>query len=843
MRKNLWAHKRRLAGTSIAVVLGVAFLTGTMALGDTVRSNFATIFGDAVAGTSVVVRAADAVQSTEGDSTWPLIDESIATRLRGVEGVAEVAASVEGIAQITGRDGKALGGNGPPTMTTTWIDDEDLNPFRLVAGRAPVGDDEIVIDRGSAENGDLAVGATTTVRTPEPVTVHVVGIATFGSEDSLGGATMALFTLDGGQRYVTKRPGQVTTVGVTGAPGVSQIALAERINPLLPERVEAITGAQLGAELTEDINRDFLDFFTTFLVIFAVVALLVATFSIHNTFTILAAQRTRESALLRALGGTRRQVLGALTAEALVVGVVASVVGLFGGLGVATLLKALFHGFGLPIPAGGLVLTGGTIVTALVVGIGVTLVAGAMPAIRASRVSPLAAMRDVATDRSDVSKVRLISGAATLLAGLVILISAVSGDGSGVMAQAGLGALLTILGMVVSGPIVARRAAAVIGSPLPRLRGVTGELARENAMRNPRRTAGTAAALLVGVGVVTLFTVFAASMKASVDKTVTGAFIGDLVIDSGDFSARLTPQLATTVAALPEVASAAGIGSGVAEVGGKHADLTVTDIGAMSAVLDLEVTSGSMTAIGNRSLGVSEQVAEDNGWRAGQALPVRFNDGATEQFTIGALYKEAQLTGDYVMARSDWVSHGVQDMDFVVLIKAADGVSVSSARAAVVDAARAFGAPDILDRQAFIDSEASEINMMLGLIYVMLFLAIVIALMGIANTLSLAVYERRRELGLLRAVGGTRSQVRSMIRWESVIVALFGTLGGVGLGVFLGWALVHAASGEMPSSAFAAPPGQLVTVLIVGALAGALAAIRPARRAAKLDPLAAIGAA
>jgi putative ABC transport system permease protein len=840
MRRNVWAYKRRLAGTGVAVFLGVAFLVGTLALGDTVRANFTRMFGDSVAGTSVVVRGRTTVTDDTG-TPINVIDQSIATRVRAVEGVARAEPSIDGLAQLLGKDGKAVGGGGPPTVAGSWVDDSALNPFRLAEGRAPRADDEVVIDRASARKGKLTVGSTTIVRTPDPVTVHVVGIATFGSEDSIGGATYTAFTLHGAQRYVTKHTGQVTTVGVRGAPGVSQAALVARITPLLPPNVEAVTGAQLAKDLNDGINADFLDFFTGFLVVFAAIALLVATFSIHNTFTILAAQRTRESALLRALGATRRQVLGGLALEALAVGVVASLAGIGGGVAVATLLKGLFHSFGMPIPAGGLTVTTSTVITALVVGIGVTLFAGAMPAVRASRVAPLAALRDVAVDRSDVSRLRLVAGIVSVAAGLFVLLSAVFGGGSDVLAQAGLGSLLTLLGLVVSGPIVARRAAAVIGAPLPRFRGITGDLARQNAMRNPRRTAGTAAALLVGVGVVTLFTVFAASLKASVDNEVAGAFRGDLVIDSANFGgAGLSPQLASDIARLPAVQTSIGMGLGVAEVGGQHAYLTVTDVGRLTDVLDPDVRSGSIaSAVGHR-IAVSEKVAGENGWRMGQALPVRFNDGTSEQFTVAATYHESQLTGDYVMSRADWAPHAVQDMDQVVLIKHRPGVSSAAMRAAVEGAVAPYGSPKVQDRQQYVASVASQVNALLGLIYVMLFLAIAIALMGIANTLSLAVHERRRELGLLRAVGGTRSQVRSMVRWESVIVALFGTVGGLGFGVFLGWALVRAASSAMPTNSFAAPPGQLLAVLVLGALVGALAAVRPARRASRVDPLTAI---
>jgi putative ABC transport system permease protein len=535
-------------------------------------------------------------------------------------------------------------------------------------------------------------------------------------------------------------------------------------------------------------------------------------------------------------------VLASVVTEAIVIGMVASAAGVVGGLGIATLLKGMFDAFGFALPAGGLEFTTGTIVTSFVVGMIVTMVAAVAPAVRASRIAPLAALREVSVDRAGASVVRAVLGAVLAGGGVAIVLASVVGGGDNVLPVAGLGALLTIVGLVVFGPVIAGPVGSVLGAPLARLRGVVGGLARENATRNPRRTSGTASALMVGVGVVTLFTVFAASLKASVDQSVTQSFRGDLVISSGDFGGGgLSPALATDVAALPEVGTAVGLGRGSGLVGDDTESLTVVDTAKVGRVLDVDVQSGSIASLDVDELGVLDTTAEDNGWRIGSTVPMTFADGTTTEFAVGAIYGSSDLIDPYLVSRAAWAPHGVQDLDSDVLVRLAPGVSEADGKRAVQQVADGFGAPDVQDSQEFVDSVTENINMMLGLVYVMLGLAIVIALMGIANTLSLSIHERTRELGLLRAVGQTRRQLRSMIRWESVIIAVFGTLGGLGLGVFLGWGLVQAASsGEFDISVFEAPVGQLVVVLVVGAVAGVLAGVRPARRAARLDVLQAI---
>ena len=840
--KGLWAHKRRLLSTFFAVSLGVSFLAGTMVLSDTMRSTFATVFASANAGldAQVAAQSLDTEMTTQQERLAPSTLETV----RSVDGVERAEPVVTGYGRLIGADGKPIGGTGPPTIAGNWVDDPDLNPYRLAEGRLPEAPDEVVVNRGALTTGQLSVGDRTTVQTPEPVEVTIVGSSTFGELESAVGSTFAAFTLEGAQQQLLDGADELSSIAVAAAPGVSQDELVARIQPVLPPRAEALTGAELTAQDTAAINGDFLDFFTTFLLVFAAIALVVASFSIYNTFSIIVAQRGRESALLRALGASRGQILRSTVAEAALVGLVASVAGLIGGIVVATGLKAGFAALGTDLPASGLAVGGSTLALSLAVGVVVTLLAGIAPALRASRIPPIAALRDLAIDRSSTSRSRLVGGLAVTAVGVGLVLLAVTTDGDNVLATAGIGSFLTIAGVVVLGPVVATVASRVIGWPAARFRGVSGTLARENAARNPRRTSGTASALMIGVGVVTLFTVFAASLTASVSESIGRSFGGDLVVTGGDAfgSGGFTPELAQRIAELPEVETAAGVGAGAALIDGEVQSFAVVDLALIDQVLDLDIVEGTATEVTGDGLAISRTEAEDRGWSLGSVVPLTFADGTVADFTVGAVYTDSDVMGNLLMSRDGWTPRASEDLDTNVLIGLRDGVSMSEGRVAVDAVTSGFAGTQVQDREEYIDTVAAGVNQMLAIVYVMLALAILIALMGIANTLSLSIHERTRELGLLRAVGQTRSQIRSMVRWESVVMALFGTVGGIGIGVFLGWALVQAASG-VGIGVFSAAPDQLLVVALIGAIAGVVAAIRPARSAARLDVLQAIATA
>jgi putative ABC transport system permease protein len=838
--RGLRARTRRLVGTFVAIFLGVAFLAGTLVLNDTLDANFDTLFSQANAGTDVVVRNATDV-TTDPSQSRGLIDARVLDAVREVDGVADAVPSIEGTAVIVGADGNVLGGNGPPTIGGNWIDDPNLSAYELAEGRAPRADDEVVINRGAAKDGNLHLGDRIQVRVPQPVEMTLVGISTFEGKDGFGPVTFAAFSLDAAQRYLAGGTAQVTTIQVHAAAGVDGEQLAQRVERVLPGGVEAVPGSTVTNEDLDQINSTFLGFFETFLLVFSLIALLVATFTIYNSFSIVVAQRTRESALLRALGASRSQLVRSVVAEAAVVGAVASAAGVAGGIGIATLLKALFKATGFDaLPTGGLVVRLVPVIASFLVGVVVATVAGVAPAVRAGRVAPLAALRDLAVESTGVSRRRLVVGlAATVIGVALVLTGAITGN----LPLVGLGALATVAGFVVAGPLVARPASAVLGAPVAASRGVPGSLARQNAMRSPRRTAGTAGALMVGVGVVTLFTVFASSIKASIQDAVGASFTGDLVVTTGTFGGGgLSPSLAGDLAVSPDVAAVVGLGRGSVRLGGSARSLTVVDPASLQQVTELDVTSGRLDDLAAGTVAVSDSLAKAHGWRVGSELPITFADGSKSSVQVAALYDRPEIVGNVLMSRDAWAPHAVQDIDGNVLIALRDGVSVDDGERAIAPIVAGYGNPDVDTRQEFIDANAAGIDMALGIVYVLLALAIFIAVMGIANTLSLSIHERTRELGLLRAVGQDRRGIRSMVRWESVIVAVFGTVGGVALGTFLGWGLMRGiAAGESAMLArFALPIGPLVVVLVVGALAGVIAAVRPARRAAKLDVLAAL---
>jgi putative ABC transport system permease protein len=833
--KSIAAHKRRQFATGLAVLLGVAFLSGTLVLMRTVTDGFADILGEANAGTDALVRSSIKV----GAGDFPergLVDRSLAGTIAAVDGVAAVAPRIESSGRVVGADGDPLGGDGP-TITGNWVNDDRLNPYDLAEGRAPAAPGEVVIDKAAAEEGDLVVGEETVVRTPVPVDVTIVGLATFGGVDSQGSATYAGFTTEFAGEVLLPKPGKASSIAVAAEPGVTQAELVGRLDAVLPDGVEALTGAELTRQLQDEIQGDDHETFQQALLLFTGVALVVATFNIYNTFSILVAQRTRESALLRALGASRGQVLRLVTAEALAVGLVGSAGGVAAGLGLASGLLALMDALGLTVPASSPVLDATTVVAAVAVGVVITLLASLAPAVRASRVAPLAALRDVAVDRSATSRRRAVAGAVVTGAGIALTIAGTTGEAP---AATGLGALAILVGVVALGPVAAGFAAAVLGAPLAG-RGISGALARRNAARNPRRTASTAVSLMIGVAVISLFTVVAASFKQSIDDAVDKQFAGDLVI-VGEGRGGLSTDLAPAVAALPEVAAASPIGGARVRIDGRDTLASTLDPATIESVVDLGVRHGSLRDLGADQVAVSVDYAEEHGLALGDRVTVDYPDGVRRRPTVGAVYANDNLitSGGIVLPRDAYLPHTSRPADVNMLINLADGVPEAEGEAAVQHVADRFGAPDAQTNQEFTESIAGEINVFLNVIYLLLIIAIVIALTGITNTLSLSVHERTRELGLLRAVGQTRRQTRAMVRDEALIVSLFGTVGGLGLGLFLSWATGSALAIDGFTSSFAVPPVPLAVTLAFGGLAGVVAAVRPARRAARMDVLAAI---
>jgi putative ABC transport system permease protein len=839
--RNLLAHKVRLFTTGVAVMLGVAFIAGTLVLTNTITKTFDDLFADASAGTDAVVRSADSIEDPQGfGDVRGRIDESLLADVAEVDGVAVADGDVWGFAQVVGTDGEPVGdpGVGPPTLGTNWPEGE-LNTWTLVAGEGPQGDREVVLDKGVADDAGYAVGDTATVLVQgAPLEVTVTGIARIGGADSPGGASFTMFTTEAAQRWVGE-PGKLDDISVAAVDGVSEDEIADRIAAVMPDGVEAVTGATVTAE-NQDAMQQGLSFFNTFMLVFAIVALLVGGFIIFNTFFITVAQRTRQNALLRAIGASRRQVLAAVLIEALGIGLVASALGVLAGIPLAAGLKALLAGFGFDLPAGGVVVTASSVLVAFSAGVLITIVAAISPSRKAAKVAPVAALRDVAVGSTGYgSRQRVLVGAGVLAAGVAALFYGLFGDTANALLIVGVGALLVFFGVSVLGRTVSLPLSRVIGWPLPRVRGITGQLARENAMRNPKRTAITASALMIGVGLVSFITIFASSTKASFNATVDEAFTGDFVATSGQNGVGgVSPEFTERVAALPEVDEAGGIRAGLAEIDGSSEPI----IGASREtfdIFDVEPVVGSPDDLDATAIAVSEDAAGDEDLELGDTVPVVFPATGAQDMTVALVYAEDAAAGDWLLGTDAFAANYPDQTDFQVFIRAADGVAADDALAAIDGVADEYPGVKVLDQTEYKEEQTAFVDQMLGLVYALLALAILIALLGIGNTLALSIVERTRELGVLRAVGMTRSQLRSAIRWESVIIAVQGALLGLVIGVFLGWALVTALAGEGLTT-FAVPVVSLVVVVALAAVAGVVAAVLPARRAARLDVLRAV---
>jgi putative ABC transport system permease protein len=840
---GLRARKLRVLTSSFAVLLGVAFMAGSLVLTDTIGQTFDSMFANIYDGTDGFVRGKATIQSEMGDDSRTRLDGAVLRAVQGVDGVAVAEPAVQGYAQLVGKDGKAVGNPnmGAPTFGGNWTDTDALNPFTIFAGRAPRADDEVVVDKLSADKGKLGVGDRTTVLTKtgaEPVTI--VGITKFGELDSPGGATFIGFTEATAERVITA-PGEYNGVAVVGAPGVSQATLRARIAKVLPDTAEAITGDQLTKENQNDLKQA-MSFFGTFMVTFAAIALFVGSFIIYNTFSILVAQRSRETALLRAIGASRRQVLWSILLEALVVGLVASVLGVAGGIVVAGGLQALLRGFGIDLPAGGVVLTMRTVVTSFVVGVSVSVVSAVFPARRASKVPPVEAMAAVAVEPSQSSRKRLVAGVALVAVGAALIALGVVGNGG--VRVVGLGVPLTFIGVAVLGPILAKPVTSLLGSPLPSMRAMPGTLARNNAMRNPKRTSATASALMIGVGLVTFIAVMATSAKHQIDKMVDKNFGADLVLDSGSFGfGGLSPSLAATVGELPEVRAVAPLRQGPVELEGAGQGVVAIDPVETPKMFDFGAVKGSIASLSDPStIAVQDTFKTPDGrlLGVGDTVQVRFAKTGLQTFTVGATFEQA--FGSVMFGLPAWEANVADQFDSAVFVLKADGVSLSDAQAAIEKVAAPYPTAKVQNLGEFKESQSGQINQLLGLIYALLGLAVLIAVLGIANTLALSIFERTRELGLLRAVGMTRPQLRSTVRWESVLIALFGTAMGLVVGVSFGSAIMLSLADE-GLGALVVPYGQLALIAVLAGLCGVAAAVLPARRASKLDVLGAIATA
>lgn len=838
--RSIAGHRARLAMTGLAVVLGVALMSGTLVLTDTVGRTFDQLFANAYAGTDAVVRSTDVVESQFGPEQRAPVAASVLEVVNGTPGVAIAEPSVTGFAQLVAPNGEAVGNpqGGAPSFGFNWSQFEQLNPFRLVEGVAPSTANDVVIDKGSATDANIAVGDTVTVLTANaPRQFTVSGIAAFGEIDSPAGATVSMFTLPVTQELFGT-PDTYSEIAVVATDGTSQQQLVDNLDAVLPAGAEALTGADRTAE-DQSAIAEALGFFNTFLLAFAVVALVVGAFIIYNTFSIVLAQRTRELALLRAIGASRRQVLTSVLSEAVIVGVLASLVGMVLGIATSIGLRSLLGATGFDIPSTSIVVSSTTVAIAVGTGTAITLVAAVFPALRAARIPPIAALRDVAVESSRTPVLRIVVGIIVLGAGVANIANGLSRGGDNALAAVAVGALLVFLGVAVLGPAFARPVSRAISWPLPRLFGVTGTLARENASRNPRRTATTAAALMIGVALVGFIAIFASSATASINKIIDESFTGDLIIDSGQFFVGgVSPDLAAEVAEVPGVAASTGVRFADASIDGSASTVFAVDTAVLADITDPKVVDGRVSNLAVDEMAVAAEVASTSNISVGDTVTARFATGERTLTVVGT-YDNRALLGDRLVDLTT-IEQGTTDpLDLQIWVKVDPDADVATVQQQLIDVAAPWPTAEVQDLTEFKDAQVAQFNQLLTLVYALLGLAVIIALVGIANTLALSVFERTRELGLMRAVGMSRSQLRSVVRWESVIIAVFGTLLGLIIGIGFGWAMVQALSSQ-GLGVLRIPVGTLVGAVVVAALAGVVAALLPARRAARLDVLAAV---
>jgi len=843
-RKGLWAHKVRFMLTGIAVVLGVAFMAGTMILTDTMEKTFDGLFATTNEGIDVVVERSGSI---EGDfEVHERVDAAVVDQVRAIDGVAAASGSIEGFAQLVHADGSvgSLDGIGG-TIGALWIDDERLNPFDLSSGRAPAGPTEAVLDQATVEGEGWSLGDTVTVVSAgDPAQLTIVGTATFGATEGIPGFSLVAVD-DTTAQSMFAQPGTYDMVAVAGDGSITADELATRIDDAIgSDELSIITGEADTADKQAEFKED-LSFFNRFLMAFAYIALFVGMFIIYNTFSIVIAQRMREMAMLRAIGASSRQVLKSVLFESVLVGAVASAVGLGAGVLMSFGLRALLGSVGLDIPDGDLVIARGTVITAFAVGTTVTLVSSIGPALRASRIAPIAALRDVAIERTNASLRRTILGLTVAGAGVAAFAGGVVGEGEGALALLGLGALMIVLGVFVLGPVIARPIMHVLGVPVPKVSGATGNLARENAKRNPKRTAATASALMIGVFLVGFITILASSTKASTASAVDESLRADYVVDSGSWGdGGLSTSIEAQLAALPEVETMSPLRSSTIGTETGPSEVMALDTATIDGLMDLEVSSGSITDVHGDGLALASDHATARGLGLGDTVTLTFAGTGDVPLTVRALYDGSVLgAGDtpYIVNLDTFEANVTDQFDREVYVGIVDGVDAATSTAALETLLEGWPNAELQDQAGFKEVITSEIDTMLNLIYGLLALAVIIALIGIANTLALSVHERTRELGLLRAVGMTRRQVRTAIRWESVLISLLGTGLGFVLAVGSAWGITKALSDDGVTT-FVIPGQQLTVIVGLAAFAGVLASLGPARRAARLNVLEAIAA-
>ncbi|MFE7619764.1 ABC transporter permease [Streptomyces sp. NPDC057496] len=833
--RNVLAHKARLLMTVLAVMLGVAFVSGTLVftdtLGNALRNQSAKSYDD--------VAVAVTTYADQQDEKVAGITAATLEKIRRLDGVDTATGRVSGFAGVADPDGKLIG-NGWSNTGGNYSPGKDGkdHAYTFVKGTGPASADRIALDKETARKGEYQVGDKVRVATNGPVKEYVLS-GVFTTEDGAvnAGGSLVLFDTEVAQKLYLK-PGVFRDATVSAASGTSADELLSAVKPLLPKDAEAKTGQDLADEQADQIESG-LSTINTMLLAFAGIALFVGIFLIANTFTMLVAQRTKELALLRAVGASRRQVKRSVLIEAAVVGAIASVIGFALGLGLATALRSMMGMFGGKIPAGPLIVSPTAIGSAFAVGVLITVLAAWLPARRAAKIPPVAAMNSVhgtATVKSLVVR-NSIGAVLTLLGSAGIVAGAVKSGSAGRTLIAG-GAFLALIGVIVLIPLLSRPVIALVRPLLTRLFGVSGKLAAQNAVRNPRRTGATASALAIGLTLVTGISVLGVTLGQAVDRMTTDNVRADYMVTmaSGDALDK------SALAALEKTKGASAVSPQQAtsiEVEGEYHSASAVTPGDVQQVFAIEAVSGSLDALGRGEIAVDDKTAKSNGWKTGDTLPVKFEDEKNGELKVGAVYKGNEFLSPVLLPRDIADRHGSLANIREVWLKM-DGGATEANEQAVVDALGDNPAMSIMDRQDIRDMFGGSVNLAMNIMYGLLAMALIIAVLGVVNTLAMSVFERQQEIGMLRAIGLDRRRVKRMIRLEAVVISLFGAVVGVALGMFLGWAIGQTLSSDIPEYALVVPWDRIAVFLVLAGAVGVLAALWPARSAAKLNMLTAI---
>ncbi|GAA2461325.1 ABC transporter permease [Streptomyces lavendulocolor] len=835
--RNVLAHKARLLMTVLAVMLGVAFVSGTLVFTDTLSSAFrnqsAKSYDDVAVAVTSYADADDAEQE-------PGLSQRTVDRIGKLDGVASVTGRVDGFAGVADPDGKLIGVGWSNKGANFAPGKDGKDPaYVFTEGSGPVRDDQIALDKDTAAKGRYEVGEKVRVATNGPVREFTLaGVFTTDDGAVSAGGSLVLFDTSVAQALYLK-PGYYTNVTVTAAPGADDTRILAAVKPLIPESAQAQTGAALADEQAKSIE-EAMSGLNQMLLGFAGIALFVGVFLISNTFTMLVAQRTKELALMRAVGASRKQITRSVLVEAGVVGLIASVVGFALGIGLAAGLRSGMAAFGMKVPEGSLVIGTTPLLAALGVGVLITMFAAWLPGRRAAKIPPVAAMSSVhaiATTKSLV--VRNSIGGFLTAAGAALIVAGAAAGSDGRWTIAG-GAFLALVGVIVLIPLLSRPVIALVRPLIVRAFGVSGKLAAQNAVRNPRRTGATASALAIGLTLVTGLSVLGVTVGTALDKMTTDQIKADYMVvmaSGGD----LDKSALTALEKAPGVAAVSPQQAAYLQLKGEYVSASAITPGDIERVLKVEVVNGSLDTLGKGRIAVAEKTADKQGWKVGDTLPVVFGDEKKGSLTVGAVYKDTEFLSPVLVDTKVVAPHEAKPFIPQIFVTM-DGGQTAANEKALVDALGDNPAINVMDKQDIRDQFGGMINMMLNIMYGLLAMALIIAVLGVVNTLAMSVFERQQEIGMLRAIGLDRRRVKRMVRLEAVVISVFGAVVGIGLGSFLGWAIGQTIKSELPGYALVIPWDRIGIFLVLAALVGVLAAMWPARSAARLNMLNAIKA-